>query len=178
MLSASKLESKIDQQWSLALGVHEQEGTMVHSRSLRVHHRGPRAVLEGAADPCGHVVAVAGVALVGTQAGHNLVRDGSELVDVLIVVAHVAGGEHDALGGVVLHVLALFILANSAGDFALIVGNELLSRHVVHELEIARLFSLGDEQVLNVGRDGDCLVFLGEVAAEDHVIAIDLGVHR
>ena len=163
---------------ALALGVHEQEGAMIHSRGLRVHHRGPRTVLEGAADPCGHVVAVAGVALVRAQAGHNLVRDGSELVDVLIVVAHVAGSEHDALGGVVLHVLALFVLADGAGDFALVVGNELLSRHVVHELEIARLFSLGDEQVLDVRRDGDCLVFLSEVAAEDHVIAIDLGVHR
>ena len=163
---------------ALALGVHEQEGAMIHSSGLRVHHRGPRAVLEGTADPCGHVVAVTGVALVGAQAGHNLVRDGGELVDVLVVVAHVAGGEHDALGGVVLHVLALFVLADGAGDFTLVVGNELLSRHVVHELEIARLFSLGDEQVLDVRRDGDCLVFLSEVAAEDHVIAIDLGVHR
>ena len=159
---------------ALAVGVHEQEGPVEHGRSLGMHHGRPGAFLEGAAGPRRHVVAIAHVALVGAQAGEHAVGHRRERIDVLVVVADVARGQNDALGSVVLHVLAGLVLADGAGHLPGLVLYQLHSGHLVDELG-AGLQGLGLEHVLDEVGHG---VLFEDGAAGHEVVAGDLRVHR
>ena len=119
-------------------------------------------------------MAVAHVALVGAQAREHAVGHGGELVDVLVVVADIAGGQHDALARVVLHVLAGLVLADGAGYAAGLVLHQLHGGHLVHEFG-AGLQSLSLEHVLHEVGHG---VLFEDRAAAHEMVAGDLGVHR
>ena len=159
---------------ALAVGVHEQEGAVEGGGGLRVHHGRPGALLEGAAGPGGHVVAVAHVALVGAQTGEHAVGHRGERFDVLVVVADVTRGQNDALGSVVLHVLTALVLADGAGHLAGLVLHQLHGGHLVDELG-AGLQGLGLEHVLDEVGHG---VLFEDGAAAHEVVAGDLRVHR
>ncbi len=158
---------------ALAFGVKEQERPVVHGGGLRVHHRRPWRVLERGAGPGGHVVAVAGVAQVAAQTHQNLVGNGRIGLDVLVVVAHVACCQYHALARVVLHVLAVGVLADGTGHRARLVLDELHRGHLEHELGAGR-FGLLHEQVLDAVGHG---VLLEDGAAVEHVVAVGLGMH-
>ena len=158
---------------ALALGVDEEEGAMEHAGGLGVHHRGPGSGLESGADPGGHVVAIADVAQIATEARLHLKGDGSELLEVLIVPGDVTRGQDDALGGVVLHVVAIGVLADGTRHDAGLILHELNGRHVEHDLGAGLLGCVGQHVLDGLG----ITVLVVEVATEKHVVAGSLRVH-
>ena len=202
VLSASKLASKIDHAVVVAAVDHDANALALHPRGLvhealaiGVHEHGRgRGTWRQPADASSWATGRPGtrrrpmpamlwpsptLPLVGAQAGHDLrsqwgrTRRGTRRCS-----SRRPWRARRPSSALYCTYFAVLVLADGACDLAGVVLHELHGRHLVHELGVAVSASaFAHEQVLNVGRRWRCLVLRRGLAAGDHVVAIDLGVH-
>ena len=156
---------------AVAVVLHREEGHVAHGAGAAVEvmqDAGGADVLHLGTRPHGHLVAVAGAAvLLAVDVGHL----GGVVAHHVVVVHEVARGEDDALGGVELHVRAVGLLGDDAGDVAGLVLNKLAGGRLIEDLEALALGPRADvlhavARVVGLGAEVE-----GEVA---HGVVVDV----
>ena len=126
---------------ALAQLVHAQVGHELHG----VEHEGVRVLVLDAADGNSHLVAVTGVAGGGAHpAAQSQVARTAAALELLEVEAVTAGGEHDALGAVVL-LVALGALDDDARHGTVLIAHKLAGGALVANLGAGLLDELGQQ---------------------------------
>ena len=134
----------------LAELVHAHEGHEL----LGIEHDGLRELILGSADGHAHLKAVAGVAEGAGEPAARHAAGAAALLQHLLVELVAAGGQHDALGAVVL-LIAVGALHDDAGHGARLVGHQLAGRGLVADLDAGLGEDAGEDIGQLTGRVGE-----------------------